>query len=179
MDKELSDYLGNDMNWDEALAAISEEESDEAKYDIITTRVQGVIRDWLNTPIWAETPNSPEDSMEIGVKEWDGAMQTRLGELAAVQVLGLLAMLCQKAEVDIDPRIIHKNKDLILETIGCIMVEGVMVANAPQWSEKMDEALGDVRESRTARPLISPDPSIVKLRDSKARREERDDSTEA
>jgi len=94
-------------------------------------------------------------------------------------VLGLLAMLCQKAEVDIDPRIIHKNKDLILETIGCIMVEGVMVANAPQWSEKMDEALGDVRESRTARPLISPDPSIVKLRDSKARREERDDSTEA
>ena len=179
MDKELSEFIDDEINWDDALAAISSEESNEAKFDIITTRVQSVIRDWMNTPIWAETPDSPEDPMQVGVTEWDGAMQTRLGELAAVQVLGLLAMLCQKAEVDIDPRIVHKNKDLILETIGCIMVEGVMVANAPQWSEKMDEALGDVRESRTARPLISPDPSIVKLRDSKARREERDDSTEA
>ena len=179
MDKELSEFIDDEINWDDALAAISSEESDEAKFDIITTRVQSVIRDWMNTPIWAETPESPEDPMEVGTEEWDGAIRTKLGELAAVQVLGLLAMLCLKADVDIDPRIIYKNKDLILETIGCLMVEGIMVANAPDWSDKVDAALGDVRESRSPRPVISPDPRIVKMRDDEADPIERDDPTEA
>jgi hypothetical protein len=179
MDKELFDFLDDEINWDDALAAISSEESDEAKFDIITTRVQSVIREWMNTPIWAETPETPDEPMQVGIKEWDGAMQTRLGELAAVQVLGLLAMLCLKADVEIDPRIVYRNKDLILDTIGCLMVEGIMVANAPDWSDKMDVALGDVRESRPPRPVISPDPSIVKMRDGETDPIERDDSTEA
>ena len=178
MDKELSDFLDGEINWDDALADISSEESDEAKFDIITTRVQSVIRDWMNTPIWAETPETPDEPMQVGETEWDGAMQTRLGELAAVQVLGLMAMLCLKADVEIDPRIVYKNKDLILDTIGCLMVEGIMVANAPDWSDKMDAALGDVRESRPPRPVISPDPSIVKMRDGQTNPIERDGQTD-
>ena len=181
MNKDIENELeDNAEHWEELMASFTDEESAEAKFDVITSRVHSVINDWLRTPVWAETPDNPEDPLRIRSQKFDNANQTRLGEVAAVSVLGLLAMLCLKSDTKLDPRVIFKNKDIILEVIGTLMVEGVMVANSPGWSDQMDEALADVRESRWQPMVVGSDSRIIQERDSKTGEEDSPgESTEA
>ena len=164
MDNNSDLHIDPEYNWDESFKEI-QDDADEAFFDVITSRVQAVVNEWLHTPIWAKTPEDLGEPMLVSTVEREDSVQTKLGELAAVQFLGVLAQLCTKADVAIDPRIIYRNKDMILDAIGCLMVEGVMVANAPEWSGKMDKALGNVRKSRWTQTVFSPNPEIVKQRD--------------
>ena len=88
-------------------------------------------------------------------------------------------MLCLKSDTKLDPRVIFKNKETILDVIGTLMVEGVMVANSPGWSAQMDEALADVRESRWQPMVVGADSRIVQERDSSSEEEDSPGSTEA
>ena len=169
----------NSEYWEDLMATFSDVESAEAKFDVITSRVQAVINDWLRTPVWAETPDNPADPLRIRSQQFDNANKTRLGEVAAVSVLGLLAMLCLKSDTKLDPRVIFKNKETILEVIGTLMVEGVMVANSPGWSAQMDDALADVRESRWQPMVVGADSRIIEERDSTTEDKDSPGSTEA
>ena len=180
MNKDIENELEeNSEYWEDLMATFSDAESAEAKFDVITSRVTAVIKDWLHTPVWAETPDNPEDPLRMRSKKFDNANQTRLGEVAAVSILGLLAMLCLKSNTKLDPRVIFKNKDIILDVIGTLMVEGVMVANSPGWSAQMDEALADVRESRWQPMVVGSDSRIVQERDSSSEDKDSPGSTEA
>ena len=103
--------------------------------------------------------------MLIGSSDFENAKETRLGEVAAVQVLGLMSMLCVKSEVRLDPRVIFENKKLILKCVEEMMVQGVLMANSAEWCEQMDRALGDLRESRSKPIAYCPSDDIIKLRD--------------
>ena len=154
-----------EINWDKFLEDL-QSDANSAKFDIITSQVQTVIENWMDTTVWAKPPEEFGDPLIVSVEKHDDAtMETKLGELAAVQFLGVLARLCVKADVDIDPRIIFANKQMIMQAVGCLMVEGIMIANAPGWSDEMDKALGDIRESRWTQAFFSPRPEIVKQRD--------------
>ena len=181
MNKDIENELEeNAEHWEDLMTSFTDEESAEAKFDVITSRVQAVINDWLRTPVWAETPDNPADPLRIRSQQFDNANKTRLGEVAAVSVLGLLAMLCLKSDTKLDPRVIFKNKETILDVIGTLMVEGVMVANSPGWSAQMDEALADVRESRWQPMVVGPDARIIQERGSAATDEDSPgESTEA
>ena len=173
--EELSE---NSINWDESLEGL-QGDADTAKFDVITSRVQTVIENWMNTTVWAKTPEEFGEPLIVSVeKQDDTTMETKLGELASVQFLGVLARLCVKADVDIDPQIIFANKQMIMQAVGCLMVEGIMVANAPGWSDEMDKALGDVRESRWTQAFFSPHSEIVKQRDVSTDDEEKETDSE-
>jgi len=169
MDENTKDLLKQmqnwDGDWDQALTGVSVGEQNEAKFDVVVSRVQAVIRDWMETPIWAMTPEEPEEPMKIGMSEFDDSTETRLGELASVQILGLLAMLCVKSGVEIDPRIMFENKELILDVVAACLTEGIMIGNAPGWSDKMDAALGDVRQSCWSTEQIIQARHIIEMRD--------------
>ena len=167
-----------DGDWDDALEALSDKEKGAANFKVIASQVSRVVKDWLDSPVWAAT-GGPGEPMLIGSSDFKNAKKTRLGEVAAVQVLGLMAMLCTKSEVRLDPKIIFENKKLILECVESMMVEGVMLANSAEWCEQMDKALGDVRESRWTPLAYSPSDDIIKLRDYPTGGEDSPDSTEA
>jgi hypothetical protein len=176
IENELED---NSEYWEDLMATFSDVESAEAKFDVITSRVNTVIKDWLHTPVWAATPDNPTDPLRIRSQKFDNANPTRLGEVAAVSILGLLAMLCLKSDTKLDPRVIFQNKETILEVIGTLMVEGVMVANSPGWSAQMDDALADVRESRWQPMVVGADSRIIEERDSTTEDKDSPGSTEA
>ena len=172
----LEEASGDD--WNDALKALSPRERSDANFEVVVSRVIKVVKDWINSPVWAAT-GGPDEPMLIGSSDFENAKKTRLGEVAAVQVLGLMAMLCTKSEVRLDPKIIFENKKLILECVESMMVEGVMLANSAEWCEQMDKALGDVRESRWTPLAYSPSEDIIKLRDYPTKGEDSPDSTEA
>ncbi len=174
-DKSLDDWDGD---WDEALHDLSDREKGDANFEVIASRVSKVVKDWLKSPVWAAT-GGPDQPMLIGSSDFENAKKTHLGEVAAVPVLGLMAMLCTKSEVRIDPKVIFENKKLILECIESMMVEGVLMANSAEWCEQMDTALGDVRESRWTPLAYSPSDEIIKLRDEPTEGEDSPDTTEA
>ena len=174
-DKSLDDWDGD---WDEALHDLSDREKGDANFEVIASRVSKVVKDWLKSPVWAAT-GGPDQPMLIGSSDFENAKKTHLGEVAAVPVLGLMAMLCTKSEVRIDPKVIFENKKLILECIESMMVEGVLMANSAEWCEQMDTALGDVRESRWTPLAYSPSDEIIKLRDEPTEEEDSPDTTEA
>ncbi len=174
-DKSLDDWDGD---WDEALHDLSDREKGDANFEVIASRVSKVVKDWLKSPVWAAT-GGPDQPMLIGSSDFENAKKTHLGEVAAVPVLGLMAMLCTKSEVRIDPKVIFENKKLILECVESMMVEGVLMANSAEWCEQMDTALGDVRESRWTPLAYSPSDEIIKLRDEPTEGEDSPDTTEA
>ncbi len=174
-DKSLDDWDGD---WDEALHDLSDREKGDANFEVIASRVSKVVKDWLKSPVWAAT-GGPDQPMLIGSSDFENAKKTHLGEVAAVPVLGLMAMLCTKSEVRIDPKVIFENKKLILECVESMMVEGVLMANSAEWCEQMDTALGDVRESRWTPLTYGPSDDIIKLRDEPTKGEESPGTTEA
>lgn len=167
-----------DGDWDEALHDLSDKEKGDANFEVIASRVTKVVKDWLNSPVWAAT-GGPDEPMLIGSSDFENAKKTRLGEVAAVQVLGLMSVLCVQSEVHLDPKVIFENKKLILECVESMMVEGVLMANSSEWCEQMDTALGDARESRWKPIAYSPSEDIIKLRDYPTKGEDSPDSTEA
>jgi hypothetical protein len=153
-----------DGDWNNALETLSNKERGDANFEVVASRVTKVVKDWLDSPVYAAT-GGPHEPMLIGSSDFDNAKKTRLGEVAAVQVLGLMSMLCVKSEIRLDPKVIFENKKLILECVEAMMVEGVLMANSIEWCEQMDTALGDVRESRWGPIAYSPNGDIIKMRD--------------
>ncbi len=158
----LEEASGDD--WNDALKALSPRERSDANFEVVVSRVIKVVKDWINSPVWAAT-GGPDEPMLIGSSDFENAKETRLGEVAAVQVLGLMSMLCVKSEVRLDPRVIFENKKLILKCVEEMMVQGVLMANSAEWCEQMDRALGDLRESRSKPIAYCPSDDIIKLRD--------------
>jgi len=167
-----------DGDWNDALETLSNREMGDANFEVVASRVSKVVKDWLNSPVWAAT-GGPDEPMLIGSSDFENAKKTRLGEVAAVQVLGLMSMLCVKSEVRLDPKVIFDSKKLILECVESMMVEGVLMANSSEWCAQMDTALGDVRESRHTPIAYSPSHDIIKLRDEPTTGEDSPGSTEA
>ena len=179
MDTERDKHLPEwDGDWDDALTTLSDREKGDANFEVIASRVSKVVKDWLKSPVYAAT-SGPDEPMQIGSSDFENAKKTRLGEVAAVPVLGLMAMLCTKSEIRLDPKVIFENKKLILECVESMMVEGVLMANSSEWCEQMDTALGDVRESRWTPLAYSPSDEIIKLRDEPTEGEESPGVTEA
>lgn len=179
MDTERDKHLPEwDGDWDDALTTLSDREKGDANFEVIASRVSKVVKDWLKSPVYAAT-SGPDEPMQIGSSDFENAKKTRLGEVAAVPVLGLMAMLCTKSEIRLDPKVIFENKKLILACVESMMVEGVLMANSSEWCEQMDTALGDVRESRWTPLAYSPSDEIIKLRDEPTEGEESPGVTEA
>jgi len=167
-----------DGDWNDALETLSDKEKGNANFEVVASRVSKVVKDWLNSPVWAAT-GGPDEPMHIGSSEFEDAKKTRLGEVAAVPVLGLMSMLCVQSEVRLDPKVIFENKKAVLECVEAMMVEGVLMANSVEWCEQMDNALGDVRESRWKPLAYSPSEEIIKQRDEPTTGEDSPESTEA
>ena len=76
-------------------------------------------------------------------------LEINLGHIAALPILNTIAQILGEAGVDpedIAPAIIQSRKDLFLGMVGAMMVEGIMIAHAPAWRDKMDTAVKGIRQ---------------------------------
>jgi hypothetical protein len=145
----MSEEEIKNIDWDKMTDDISHEESVMAMFDIVTEHVSGVIDEWMNTTVYARPPEGPDDLFECSDQPFDGSQKINLGHIAALPILNIIAQILGEAGVDpedIAPAIIQSRKDLFLGMVGAMMVEGIMIAHAPAWRDKMDAAVKGVRE---------------------------------
>jgi len=145
----MSEEEIKNIDWDKMTDDISHDESVMAMFDIVTELVSGVIDEWMNTTVYARPPEGPDDQFECSDGPFDGAQEINLGHIAALPILNMIAQILGEAGVDpedIAPAIIQSRKDLFLGMVGAMMVEGIMIAHAPAWRDKMDTAVKGIRQ---------------------------------
>jgi Fe-S-cluster formation regulator IscX/YfhJ len=136
------------VNWDEALADLNEEiDPRAARFHIAVSQLENLIEEWGDTPIYAK----PSEEMAIGEMELseepqEGFLETRLGDITAVPLLGVLArtvteILHSADEDGPDLEALYESKERINEAVKALLIEGILIANSPEWKERFTKAV--------------------------------------
>ena len=156
----------DDTNWDDELKSMFENEqfdldnptglsAEEARFDIVVSRIDSVMQKWAETPVWASVPTDPE---EIGILELDnepfeGGTETCLGDVASVPILGLLAKILRdmlSLENDTpQEEDLMRYRDEISHAVTGLMVEGILVFKSPPWNDDFEEAAAGLTQRDT------------------------------
>ena len=136
-----------ETDWDKELEDLNEEiDPRAARFHIAVSQIENLIEEWGSTPIYAK----PSEDMSIGEMELseepkDGFLETRLGEISAVPLLGVLAktvteILHNTDEDGPDLEALYESKQRINEAVKNLMIEGILIANAPEWKDRFAKA---------------------------------------
>ncbi|MBF85856.1 MAG: hypothetical protein CL489_15490 [Acidobacteria bacterium] len=144
------------INWDKELLALNEtlndNEQGQAQFEIISTKIRSVMEDWMATKVYAQV-NEPEDSeegiVEVSTDEFEDSVETELGQIACVPLMGLIGQILSDimaADAVFEEEQIERFGEAVTHVVGNLLVEGILISNAPQWREKFDDAMTGIRE---------------------------------
>ena len=147
------------VDWDEELESLNdslgEDEQGQAQFEIISTKIRGVMEDWMSTKVYARI-NEPEAGEEEGLLEVDrddfeDAIETELGQIACVSVVGLIGqilseIISEHKDDDFGEEQVNRYTGLIKEVVSTVLVEGILISHAPGWRDKFDDAMAGIRE---------------------------------
>ena len=146
---QMSEEEIREVDWDAELADIDHDEMMNARLDVHTDAIQKVIEEWMKTTVWAKTPETEDDTIDVHNQPFDGADKTSLGEVAAIPVLNLFGFLMHVGGVnteELDAEAIRNAKGFIMGVTASLITEGIMIANSPGWAEKVDAATKGLRD---------------------------------
>ena len=136
-----------ETNWDKELEELNEEiDPRAARFHIAVSQIENLIEEWGNTPIYAKPPEDMSiGEMDLSEEPKEGFLETRLGDISAVPLLGVLAKTVTEilhASDEDGPSLeaLHDSKERINEAVKNLMIEGILIANAPEWKERFAKA---------------------------------------
>tara|TARA_Y100001956_G_scaffold63027_1_gene63240 strand:+ start:1209 stop:1676 length:468 start_codon:yes stop_codon:yes gene_type:complete len=150
--------MDNDTNWDEELESLNDqEEVGEIRFGMIADRFMSIINEWSEVPVWALPPqmNEDEDSymeMKVSDEPFEGGIQTTMGDISALPLMGVVADIIRElfveggGVVDLGPDNLKEHRHRMIAAIKAVMVEGILISNAPEWSDKFDDAAKGLRD---------------------------------
>ena len=150
--------MENDTNWDEALENLNEEEElGEIRFEMIAERFMSIINEWSQVPVWAQPPqlNEDEDSyvgLKVSDEPFDGGIETTMGDISALPLMGVVADIIRElfieggGVVDLGPDNLKEHRHRMISAIKAVMVEGILISHAPEWSDKFDDAAKGLRD---------------------------------
>lgn len=142
--------MSEDTNWDDELKNMPTNEGlspEEARFDIVVNKIEGVMNRWADTPVWAAVP---EDATEIGVMDiasepFEGSVESCLGDVASVPMLCIISKILKemlsmdRSEPDEDD--LMRYRDEIVHTVTGLMIEGILVSKSPPWHDDFEQAI--------------------------------------
>ena len=146
---QMSEEEIHNVDWDAEFQNISHDEVMDARLAVHTEAIETVIADWMSTTIWCKPPADEDDMIDLCGKEFPGATETTLGEVSAIPLLNLFGFLMQVGGVNPDElnhEAIKDAKSFIMNVTASLITEGIMIANSPEWSEKVDAATKGLRD---------------------------------
>jgi hypothetical protein len=155
------DYIMNEehVNWDRELESLNDslgdDEKGQAQFDIISTKIEGVMHDWMTTKVYARM-NEPKDDDKEGVLQVDNddfedAIETELGQIACVSVVSLIGqilgdIISEHNDENFGEEQVGRYAELIKEVVSAVLVEGILISQAPGWRDKFDDAMAGIRD---------------------------------
>ena len=146
---QMSEEEIRDVDWDAELLDIGHDEKMNARLDVHTEAIQKIIEEWMQTTVWAKSPETEDDTLDINNDPFEGADKTSLGEVASIPILNLFGFLMHVGGVDPDDlntEAIRDHKGFIMGVTASLITEGIMIANSPGWAEKVDAATKGLRD---------------------------------
>jgi hypothetical protein len=144
----------DNTNWDDELKNLNEASwqdqsglsAEEARFDIVINKLEGVMNKWAATPVWAAVPTDENDFglMEIATEPFDGGTETCLGDVAAVPMLGVISsiikdmMSMDKDAPDLED--LQRYREDIVTAVTSLMVEGILISKSPDWNTQFNAA---------------------------------------
>lgn len=162
------------INWDKELLALNEtlndNEQGQAQFEVISTKMRAVMKDWMSTKVYARVnqeggdwhPNdgglmveydqpysNDEGIVEVSTDEFEDSIETELGQIACVPVMGLIGQILSEIMTDdaeFGEEQIERFGEAVTQVVGNLLVEGILISNAPQWRAKFDDAMTGIRD---------------------------------
>jgi hypothetical protein len=151
------------VNWDKELESLNEtltnNEQGQAQFEVISTKMRAVMKDWMSTKVYArvnqegveyDQPYSNDEGIvEVSTDEFEDSVEAELGQIACVPVMGLIGQILSEimaADAVFEEEQIERFGEAVTQVVGNLLVEGILISNAPEWREKFDEAMTGIRE---------------------------------
>ncbi len=135
-----------DVNWDEELENLNEElDPSGARYMIAINQLERLMNEWGETVIYAEPPQDlTVGQIALSEEPKEGYIETSIGDISAIPLLGVMAKIFSEMMEDgpdADMGAMLTNRAKVIELVRDLMIEGILISNAPEWKDRFAKAV--------------------------------------